>query len=314
METNHGKYVFFCKLGHHEQDISKVLHRLGPGALKNDVLQELIQMGSKTKPGGSPALLGGPSTLRLMVRGSNSAKVLRTASAPPIEIANPSFHLRPVVIDGSNVAMSHRKKELFSCWGIQLAVDCFKERGHRYIKVFVPSWRKEPSGCDSPITDQHVLEELEKQNILVYTPSREVNGKRVVCYDDRYIVKVAFGVDGIIVSNDKYCDLQTENAEWKRFIDQRLLMYSFVNDRFMLPDDPLGQYGPPLTNFLMKKRISIERKWTHCPYGKNCTYGITCKYYHPERLNDKGLSVADELRVKTKSPRWNVEKDTGQTN
>lgn len=80
-------------------------------------------------------------------------------------------------------------------------------------------------------SEQHVLEELERQAVLVYTPSRKVNGKRVVCYDDRYIVKVAFEKDGIIVSNDNYRDLQNENPEWKWFIEQRLLMFSFVNDR-----------------------------------------------------------------------------------
>lgn len=79
--------------------------------------------------------------------------------------------------------------------------------------------------------DQHILHELERRKILVYTPSRCVNGKRVVCYDDRYIVKLAFDSDGIIVSNDNYRDLQTENLQWKKFIEERLLMYTFANDK-----------------------------------------------------------------------------------
>lgn len=79
--------------------------------------------------------------------------------------------------------------------------------------------------------DQHILIELERQKIVVFTPSRRVAGKRVVCYDDRFIVKLAYDSDGIIVSNDTYRDLQGEKPEWKRFIEDRLLMYSFVNDR-----------------------------------------------------------------------------------
>lgn len=79
--------------------------------------------------------------------------------------------------------------------------------------------------------DQHVLEKLAKEAILVYTPSRRMKGKRLVCYDDRYIVKLAYEQDGIIVSNDNFRDLQNENPEWKWFIEQRLLMYSFVNDK-----------------------------------------------------------------------------------
>lgn len=66
---------------------------------------------------------------------------------------------------------------------------------------------------------------------MVFTPSRRVGGKRVVCYDDRFIVKLACESDGIIVSNDTYRDLQSERQEWKRFIEERLLMYSFVNDK-----------------------------------------------------------------------------------
>lgn len=79
--------------------------------------------------------------------------------------------------------------------------------------------------------DQHILHDLEKKNILVFTPSRRVAGKRVVCYDDRFIVKLAWESDGIVVSNDVYRDLQAERSEWKKFIEERLLMYSFVNDK-----------------------------------------------------------------------------------
>lgn len=85
-----------------------------------------------------------------------------------------------------------------------------------------------------------MLEALERQAVLVYTPSRKVNGKRVVCYDDRYIVKVAYELDGVIVSNDNYRDLQSENPEWKWFIEQRLLMFSFVNDRYVVAQGVLA--------------------------------------------------------------------------
>lgn len=82
-----------------------------------------------------------------------------------------------------------------------------------------------------PLSDQEILRKLEKEKILVFTPSRRVQGRRVVCYDDRFIVKLAYDSDGIIVSNDNYRDLQNEKPEWKKFIEERLLMYSFVNDK-----------------------------------------------------------------------------------
>ena len=34
------------------------------------------------------------------------------------------------------------------------------------------------------------------------------------------------------------------------------------------------------------------------PLDKKCTYGIKCKFYHPERANQSYLSLADELREK----------------
>ncbi|XP_010220268.1 PREDICTED: ribonuclease ZC3H12A [Tinamus guttatus] len=202
-----------------------------------------------------------------------------------------------VAVDNCLLQCSHGNKEVFSCRGILLAVQWFWDRGHKDITVFVPSWRKEQPRPDVLITDQYILRDLEKKKILVFTPSRRVGGKRVVCYDDRFIVKLAHESDGIVVSNDTYRDLQNERPEWKKFIEERLLMYSFVNDKFMPPDDPLGRHGPSLDNFLRKKPVVPEHKKQQCPYGKKCTYGIKCKFYHPERINQPQRSLADELRA-----------------
>ncbi|XP_027713808.1 probable ribonuclease ZC3H12D [Vombatus ursinus] len=301
MEPHTDKLEFFRKLGYSREGVVRVLAKLGQGALVNDILQELIQMGNRPHVEES---YGESSAPKLVARGSGGTVDLSRrllGADPEDELEDPGNHLRPIVIDGSNVAMSHGNKETFSCRGIRLAVDWFRERGHNYIKVFVPSWRKEPPRSDTSISEQHILEDLEKQAVLVYTPSRKVNGKRVVCYDDRYIVKVAYEKDGIIVSNDNYRDLQSENPEWKWFIEQRLLMFSFVNDKFMPPDDPLGRHGPTLSNFLCKKPRLPQASWQHCPYGRKCTYGSKCKFYHPERLHQIQLSVADELRAKTRT-------------
>ncbi|XP_062980630.1 probable ribonuclease ZC3H12D [Elgaria multicarinata webbii] len=295
MEAQQSKLDFFHKLGYGKEEVCQVLEKLGQEASENDLLQELIQMGTRSQ---------GPENwtqrFHLSPAAHGAGRALQVSQWSNEEADDPSSNLRPIVIDGSNVAMSHGNKEVFSCLGIQLVVDWFKNRGHQYIKAFVPSWRKEPSRFDTPITDQHVLEKLAKETILVYTPSRKMKGKRLVCYDDRYIVKLAYEQDGVIVSNDNFRDLQNENPEWKWFIEQRLLMYSFVNDKFMPPDDPLGRHGPPLDSFLSKKPLLPEPKWQLCPYDKKCTYGIKCKFYHPERLNWDHLSVADELRAKTK--------------
>ncbi|KAG2468099.1 probable ribonuclease ZC3H12B [Polypterus senegalus] len=298
MDKDQNKIDRFLKLGYNEADIIRVLENLHHDALTNDILEELIKTGRRSEAESDKPRSYSP---QLVPRGCSPPQSLTPKYAVDEWDADTYSSLRPIVIDGSNVAMSHGDKQVFSCRGIQLAVQWFWNRGHRDITVFVPSWRKEQHRPETPITDQNILHLLEKRKILVYTPSRRVNGKRVVCYDDRYIVKLAYDSDGIIVSNDNYRDLQSEKPDWKKFIEERLLMYSFVNDKFMPPDDPLGRKGPSIEDFLRKTPKHPENKWRHCPYGKKCTYGIKCKFYHPERMNQSQLSVADELRAKTKS-------------
>ncbi|XP_023828031.1 probable ribonuclease ZC3H12C [Salvelinus sp. IW2-2015] len=307
------KLEFALKLGYTEELVRLVLAKLGPYTLINDILGELVKLGRKVETNqqltGSTASQTAPSTCSSSSSSSScgyveavEAQQGRTDSPYQTDLLlGDKDNLRPVVLDGSNVAMSHGNKEVFSCYGIQLAVDWFLERGHRDITVFVPSWKKEQSRPDALITDQDILRRLEKDKILVFTPSRRVQGRRVVCYDDRFIVKLAYESDGIIVSNDNYRDLASEKPEWKKLIDERLLMYSFVNDKFMPPDDPLGRHGPSLENFLRKRPIMPEHKKQPCPYGKKCTYGHKCKYYHPERSAQCQRSVADELRASAKT-------------
>ncbi|XP_076827906.1 endoribonuclease ZC3H12A [Brachyhypopomus gauderio] len=285
---------FFRKLGYSPQQVQAALLKLGLGTDTNTVLGELVRTGARASPTASQEADEG-SSLENWVGKSTRSKDVHRHSAQE-DMAETDTELKPIVIDGSNVAMSHGNKEVFSCRGIELAVNYFLERGHRKITVFVPSWRKEQPRPDVPISDQHILGELERRKIVVFTPSRRVAGKRVVCYDDRFIVKLAHDLDGIIVSNDTYRDLQGERPEWKRFIEEALLMYSFVNDKFMPPEDPLGRHGPNLDNFLRKKPLLPDQKRQLCPYGKKCTYGIKCKYYHPERTNQSQRSLADQLR------------------
>ena len=89
--------------------------------------------------------------------------------------------------------------------------------------------------CASFIIDQEILLQLETAGVLTFTPSRYVGSgigrKRLVCYDDRYVIKLAVETDGIIVSNDTYRDLVQENPDYRKAIEERLLMFSFVNDR-----------------------------------------------------------------------------------
>ncbi|CAG0879074.1 unnamed protein product [Darwinula stevensoni] len=295
---------FALKLGYSEGQVQRALQKLGPDPEQNELLAELIKLGAGAgvevpgSPGDSEAGLS--TTTSNIPTGETKPDACNSSSSLSSSASSSSFSLRHIVIDGSNVAMSHGNKEVFSCRGIRLAVDWFKARGHTDITVFVPKWRKESSRPDAPIQDQEILLELEKERQLVFTPSRLAGGRRLVCYDDRYILKLAAETDGIVVSNDNYRDLAAENPDFKKVVIERLLMYSFVNDRFMPPDDPLGRNGPTLDAFL-RKPVGSSAPFEQlglappCPYGKKCTYGNKCKFLHPERGNQPQKSVTEKL-------------------
>ncbi|XP_030282010.1 NEDD4-binding protein 1 [Sparus aurata] len=157
--------------------------------------------------------------------------------------------LRHIIIDGSNVAMAHGLHRFFSCRGIALAVETFWRRGHREITVFVPQWRQKR---DRLTTEQHFLNQLEDLRLLSFTPSREVCGQRISSHDDRFLLHLAEKTDGIIVTNDNLRDFVDTSDTWRKIIQERLLQFTFVEDHFMIPDDPLGRDGPHLDIFLRK--------------------------------------------------------------
>lgn len=298
---------FALKLGYTERLVQAALQRLGPNPAQNELLAELIKLGSQpgakgtgefaAEPGHTETLLASSAdygTPGLVLQPPGGPLASNTLLGGTTSTSASEESLRPIVIDGSNVAMSHGNKEVFSCRGIRLCVDWFKNRGHKDITVFVPKFRKESARPDNPVKDGDILNELEKERMLVFTPSRQAGGKRMVCYDDRYILKLAAENDGIVVSNDNYRDLVQESSEFKKVVEERVLMYSFVNDRFMPPDDPLGRSGPTLDNFLRVQPRKGDPP-PPCPYGKKCTYGNKCKFYHPERGSLPQKSVTERL-------------------
>ncbi|RVE60328.1 hypothetical protein OJAV_G00179810 [Oryzias javanicus] len=203
---------------------------------------------SSVRAGGRQGFMPPPSLVvtgeQRFLEGLQSPFKLKLTDQP----GNPS--LRTIIIDGSNVAMSHGLGHFFSCRGIALAVQHFWDRGHRNISVLVPQWRQKN---DSRAKERHFLTELQTVGLLHYTPSREVQGKRITAYDDRLILQLAQKTDGVIVTNDNLRDLLDESVVWRDIIRKRLLQYTFVGDHFMVPDDPLGRSGPHLDQFLSRQ-------------------------------------------------------------
>lgn len=80
-----------------------------------------------------------------------------------------------------------RRSQSFSVKGIKLAIDYFLNRGHNEVIAFVPKWRRHTTNPNRkfPTTDIELFKDLEKDQRVVYTPSRRINGKCVASYDDR---------------------------------------------------------------------------------------------------------------------------------
>nr|XP_039262291.1 endoribonuclease ZC3H12A-like [Styela clava] len=294
------KISFCLKLGYTPNQVKTILKEIGHNASKNDILSALGDYANSSTAildtdtyteSGQILDSSGQRSSELVPRGPSTVE-----DDNKEDESSASDNLRPIVIDGSNVAMSHGNKEYFSCKGIQLTVQYFLDRGHRDITVFVPKYRKEQTRPDAPIKDQDILTKLHADKILVWTPSRHVSGRRITCYDDRFILKLAEMTQGVIVSNDNFRDLQNEKPEWREIIEKRLLMYSFVNDRFMPPDDPLGRNGPSLDNFLRLRPPTEEKK--RCPYAEKCTYGKKCKFFHPE-CSFPQRSVSEQIKERS---------------
>ena len=166
-------------------------------------------------------------------------------------------------------------------------MDWFIPRGHKSIYVVIPAWRKESPSESNQISNQEVLKILDEVVTMIYTPCKTLKQKRITCYDDRYILNIAYKKDGVVVSNDNFRDLYLENnPEWKKVIEERVLMYSFVDDMFMPPDDPHGRNGPHIDQLLS---FAPSAKAKVCHYGQHCTFGRNCKYAHPEREGESVL-------------------------
>ncbi|XP_020610077.1 endoribonuclease ZC3H12A-like [Orbicella faveolata] len=311
---------FARKLNYTDKEIDAVIKTFGTEINFNQLVEKLVknstsalQLGSATPEDTNclPVVRGNCAAAPLQPADSGRNLLRRGAPVPNRSpdyfiqrdliqpVAAHSDNLRPIVIDGSNVAMDHGNQEVFSCRGIKLCVEYFRRRGHSDITVFVPKWRMREFRPESPIKDQEVLHELARQNILKFTPSRWNGNRRIVCYDDKYTVELADQNGGIIVSNDHFRDLLKENPRWKETIEQRTMGYLFVGDRFMPPDDPLGRQGPSLDDFLRKGSATHPKI---CPYLKNCTFGNRCKYYHPERDTQRLRERAASTRTSSELP------------
>jgi len=158
------------------------------------------------------------------------------------KVGGPIGKLRPIVIDGCNVAHAHGKGT-FSLKGIELVLQYFVDRGHNTVVVFLPQHTLNRKNYD-------LLTGLEKRGHVTFTPSTRVGDKLIKSYDDRMMLDYAVEKEAIVVSHDKFRDLEKENEKYHETIRERRLQPTFIEDTLLFPQDPPNSAGLSLDNFL----------------------------------------------------------------
>lgn len=102
------KLDFALKLGYSEETVRQVLSKLGPDTLINDILGELVKLGTKSdgeQPGRTLASTSSSSSSASSCGCSDLLDGQRSDSPCPSDSLCDQDNLRPIVVDGSNVAM-----------------------------------------------------------------------------------------------------------------------------------------------------------------------------------------------------------------
>ena len=99
---------------------------------------------------------------------------------------------------------------MFSCRGLQIAVDFFTELGHLDITVVVPRKRLSSKDLDVPNMNPEILIDLEKKGQLTYVSNK--------VYDDETILELAIRKNAVVISNDQYRDLKGASPRFANYL------------------------------------------------------------------------------------------------
>nr|CDS25254.1 ribonuclease ZC3H12C [Hymenolepis microstoma] len=150
---------------------------------------------------------------------------------------------RVVVIDGANVAHSESTTRRYNLGNLRIAYNYFVKRGFTEVKIVLPEATNE---CLQYFSD----EELTKH--FIFTPIRRLipGEKPQRADDDSIIIQMAMGLDGVVISNDRYRDFLARNPNAKDFLMNQVIPYNLSEGIFAISDYPLGTNHKSLDELL----------------------------------------------------------------
>ena len=152
---------------------------------------------------------------------SNSNPSTLERHSPPSSTKTSQDNLRMIVLDGSNISQKFGNGQDFVIEGLMIVYNWFSDRGHDVV-IILPQSRKSKLMGAKRWADVEKLDNLEKANILYYSPSKKTDERSWDCYDDRFIIEFAARKKAIVVSNDNYRDVLKEcNPEFSEQIKTR---------------------------------------------------------------------------------------------
>ncbi|KAL5970380.1 putative ribonuclease ZC3H12C [Taenia solium] len=152
--------------------------------------------------------------------------------------------LRPIVIDGANVAHGESSNSTFNVSNLRCVINYFVQRGHEEIAVVLPSDGQTPCAT--------VFSPTEIAKYFVFTPVRRLDrGVRPQrTDDDSVILQYAQEKEGVVISNDQYRDWLKARPEFRDLIENRVIPYSLRGGIFIISYYPLGKNKPYLDEIL----------------------------------------------------------------
>jgi hypothetical protein len=154
---------------------------------------------------------------------------------------------RPMIVDGMNIGQMTGGKN-FSVQGLRIVFNHLKDLGYENNDIIIIMKNIDRNSLTK--YDQSLISKFGKLNVLHWAPQRKVGNDLITSDDNLFILENAYIHEGIVLTKDQYRNHYKKYPKYQDIIKNRMIKPTFINNRLILPVDPLGIDGPKLDDFL----------------------------------------------------------------